>query len=296
MGRMSALLPSRSAALLCSALVCASVSAPVLLTATDASAQTKAAPGKGDPSKDDGKKEGEEKKEEGESNGQPGQTAPADAAKKDEKPADDEKKEEFSDQVESKKAIFFSGEIGFTRPDLGAISNNLGFDRTAANGVLYGLATGLRLGDLRIGGRWRVYDTTEYSLWSLGGSIGYGLPIRPLTPILTAHVGYVFDQNVQPGAIRSSLPQGSFIEPDVDLNGLLLGLDLNASYWITKFLRMGAFVGADLMFLHRSQADVPRSIFGNVPIESQSPLFTDSGSGTAFVFNLGLRGAFDIGF
>jgi hypothetical protein len=200
------------------------------------------------------------------------------------------------DKVESPKAIYVSGDIGITRSDLAAIIDNTSFDRTAAFGLLYGLSAGVRLKDTRFGLRWRVYDTTEFTLWTIAVSAGYGLPLRPLSPILSAHVGYVFDQTIQGPVMRSSLPQGNVLPPDVDVKGLLMGLDLNASYWVTKFLRLGAFIGADLMLLYREKAAFPRSIFGSDPEIESKPLYTESGSGLGLNVNIGLRGAFDIGF
>ncbi len=202
----------------------------------------------------------------------------------------------FDDTVESKKAIYISGDIAFTRSMLGAVSNDLGLDRTGSNGVLYGIAGGLRLEDWRFGARWRVHDTTEFTLWSVAASVGYGLPWRPLSPIFSAHLGYVFDQSVQAGAFRSSLPVGNVLPPNVDLRGAILGVDANASYWLTKFLRLGAFVGIDAMYLHRSQVGQPQSLFGPTPELAQNPLYAGTGSGVGLNVNAGLRGAFDIGF
>jgi hypothetical protein len=198
-------------------------------------------------------------------------------------------------EVEAKKAVYFSGDIAFTRSDLGVV-NDLGFDRTVANGFLYGLSTGLRLSDLRVGVRWRVYDTTEFILWNFSLSAGYGLPIRPVSPIFSAHVGYVFDQMLEPALFRSSLPDGTLLPPNVDVKGLLAGIDVNASYWVTKFLRLGAFIGADVMFLSRARAAIPRTLSGGAPEVAGNALYADSGSGLGLNFNLGLRGAFDIGF
>jgi hypothetical protein len=214
--------------------------------------------------------------------------------------AEDQKKksdEELidTDKVEATKAIYISGDLGFTRSDLGAFSDNTGFDRTAANGVLYGLGAGYRVKGFRVGLRWRVYDTTEFSLWTVAASAGYALPLRPLTPIFSAHLGYVFDQKIQGNSFRSSLPEGNVLPPDVDVKGLLVGLDANASYWLTKFFRLGVFLGADVMFLHRSQAPFPQSLFGPTPEISSKPIYTDSGSGIGLNVNLGVRGAFDIG-
>ena len=207
-----------------------------------------------------------------------------------------EEKKELDLSKESPKAIYFSGDIAFTRSDLGGISDNTGLDRTVANGFLYGVSAGLRLKDFRFGGRWRVHDTTEFTLWTLALSAGYGLPLRPVSPIFSAHVGYVFDQHVEEALFRRSLPDGVILPPDVDVKGILAGVDINASYWITKFLRLGAFIGADLMFLSREKVAIPQSIFGPDPAVANQPLYAGSGSSIGLNMNLGLRGAFDIAF
>jgi hypothetical protein len=214
---------------------------------------------------------------------------PAEAEQHGEAPKEEEEKE-------THRAIFFSADLGFTRTDLGGISNNLDFEKTAANGILYGFAAGLRQKDMRYGIRWRVYDTTEYALWSFMGTIGYGLPLRPISPVFSLNVGYVWDQKIQQGALQGTLPRGTVLPPDVDVRGLLVGLDVNASYWITRFLRLGVFIGADFMLLHRLQANLPVAVPPITPQERQHPLFTEDGSGFGFNVNAGLRGAFDIAF
>jgi hypothetical protein len=206
-----------------------------------------------------------------------------------------EPKKEMSDQVEAPMAIYFAGDVGLDRSALGAFVNELGFDRTAANGGVYGLAGGLRLRDWRFGLRWRVFDTTEFTLWSFAASAGYALPLRPITPIFSAHLGYVFDQQLQTGLFRSSLPEGTILPPNVDAKGMLFGLDVNAAYWVTAFLRVGAFIGFDLMWLHRPEAPLPASLFGTPPDIANKPLYSEAGNGLGFNVNVGIRAAFDIG-
>ena len=101
---------------------------------------------------------------------------------------------------------------------------------------------------------------------------------------------------MQAGLFRKSLAPGVVLPPDVDVKGLLVGLDVNASYWVTRFVRLGLFIGADLMFLHRSQVAVPYSVFGTPAEFSSLPLYSDSGSSIGLNFNAGFRGAFDIAF
>jgi hypothetical protein len=221
-------------------------------------------------------------------------------AEEQKKPADpghgSEEKHELDTRVEQPKAVYISGDLAFTRSDLGGLSDNTGLDRTVANGVLYGLSAGLRLKDFRFGARWRVYDTTEFALWSLAVSAGYGLPLRPVSPVFSAHLGYVWDQDIQSSLFRKSLPTGTVLPPDIDVKGILLGFDVNASYWVTRFVRLGAFVGADFMFLSREKASPPATIFGPSSEVEGNPLYSQSGSSIGLNVNLGLRGAFDIAF
>ena len=211
-------------------------------------------------------------------------------------PVDAEKTDENKEEIESNRAVYVSANLAFARVDLGGISDNTSFDRTGANGLLYGLSAGLRYKDLRVGGRWRVHSTSEFDMWSLGGEIGYGLNWRPLSPVFTAAVGYVWDQKIERAVFSSSLPTGTVLAPDVDVNGLLVGLDVCASYWLSSFLRVGPFLGTDFMFLSRNKADLPSSIFPITDEFKNKPLYTESGSSIAYTLNIGLRGAFDVGF
>jgi hypothetical protein len=63
-------------------------------------------------------------------------------------------------------------------------------------------------------------------------------------------------------------------------------------------VRMGPFIGADVMFLSREQAPLPSSVLpGRVPDEyREKALYTESGSGVGYTVNLGVRGAVDLGF
>ena len=197
---------------------------------------------------------------------------------------------------EEKHAIYVSADIGFTRADVGALSDATGFDKTSANGFLAGIGIGYRFKDFRIGGRFRDTSTTEYSLWSLMGEVGYGLKLRPLSPTFFVHAGYMFDVGIERGAISSSLPRGNFQTPDVDLNGLVIGGEIVASYWFSKILRAGPFIGLDLTFLHRSTVDLPQSLFPLMDETKANPLYNGNGSGAGYLLSFGLRGTFDVSF
>ncbi len=202
---------------------------------------------------------------------------------------------EEEEEGEASRAVFFAADVAFTRADLGLIADDLSFDRTGANGTMYGVSGGYRTKNLRFGLRWRVYDTTEFDLWSFAISAGYALPMRPLTPVFSAHLGYVFDQRLERALFASSLPEGNIIPPNVNVKGVMLGLDVNAAYWLTSFLRVGPFAGVDFMLLHRAKAPLPQNLFGPAPEESSLPLYTESGLSLGMNVNVGIRGSFDIG-
>lgn len=207
-----------------------------------------------------------------------------------------EPEEERSDDKEDKRAIYMSFDLAFARADVGGISDDTGFDKTGANGLTYSIAAGLRLRDLRFGGRWRPYSTTEFDLWSFMLEAGYGLPLRPISPVFFAHVGYVYEQEIQRAMIASSLPRGNVLTPNVDLRGVVVGAEAVGSYWITKFLRAGPYMGVDFLFLSREQVGTPQSIFPVPDDVLARPLYSESGSGIGYVLSIGVRGAFDVGF
>jgi len=211
-------------------------------------------------------------------------------------PAATEEAKPTGEAKEDKRAIYISVDLGFSRADVGGISDNTGFDKTGANGLLAGLGLGYRFKDLRLGARFRDTSTTEYSLWSLMGEVGYGLPFRPVSPTLYAHAGYMFSNGVERSVIASSLPAGNVLTPSAQLDGLVVGGEIVASLWLTKFLRLGPFIGVDFAWLHRAQVALPQSI---VPIGADTrnnALYSDSGSGVGYLLNIGIRGTGDIAF
>ena len=220
----------------------------------------------------------------------PATADPATAEASTAKPAAEEESKDVN------RAVYISVDIGFTRADVGGISNNTGFDKTSVNGFFGGVGLGYRYKDLRIGARFRDSDTTEYALWSVMGEVGYGLPFRPVSPVLFAHAGYMFSNGVERGAIASSLPAGNVLTPQVQLDGLVVGGELVASLWLTKFLRVGPFLGVDFSWLHRSQVALPQSIVPLTADTRNNALYNDSGSGVGYLLSIGIRGTGDIGF
>ena len=198
--------------------------------------------------------------------------------------------------VEQRRAIYVSVDFGFTRADVGGLSDNTNFDKTGANGIFGGLGIGYRHNNLRIGGRFRDASTTEFDLWSLMGEIGYGFPMRPITPVVFVHAGYMFDSGIQRSVVAKSLPAGNVLTPNLGLDGAVVGAEVLGNIHLSQFLRIGPFIGFDLMWLHRKQVGLPQSIVPLTDETKNNPLYTDSGSGVGYVFSLGIRGTGDIAF
>ena len=259
----------------------------VLCTSTVALAQQPPAA-----KKDDKKDEKKDDKKSGASVsvGASATTTPAPAAEK----KDEEK--ETTKELDGKRAVYLGLEFGFTRPDFGAFSDSTSLDRTGANGWLYGFGGGVRLDHLRIGARFRGLDTTEFTLWELMAEIGWGFGLRPVSPAIFLHAGYVFDIGLERSTMAKSLPQGNVLAPDVDVKGLVVGVEGSFAYYLSKTLRVGPFIGFDLLVVSRQKADVPQSIFPISEETRQQPLFAESGSGLGYTLNIGMRGAFDVAF
>ena len=129
------------------------------------------------------------------------------------------------------------------------------------------------------------------------GEIGYGLPFRPVSPRpLRARRVHVPTPASSAAVIASSLPSGNVLTPNVELDGLVVGGEIVASVWLTKFLRVGPFVGVDFAWLHRSQVALPQSIVPLTAETRNNALYNDSGSGVGYMLNIGLRGTGDIAF
>jgi hypothetical protein len=199
-------------------------------------------------------------------------------------------------RVEQRRAVYISVDLGFTRNDIGALSDNTNFDKTAANGLLAGIGIGYRHDRLRFGGRFRDASTTQFNMWSLMAEFGYSINVHPVTPVIFVHGGYMFDSGIQRSAVASTLPAGNVLTPNLGLDGAVVGAEVLANLHLSEFLRIGPFIGFDLTWLHRKQVDLPQSIVPLSDDTKNNPLYTGSGSGVGYVFSLGIRGTGDIAF
>lgn len=212
----------------------------------------------------------------------------------DEKKDDEER--EGTKELDGKRAVYVSFDVGYTRPDFGGFTDDTGLDKTSANGFLYAFGAGVRFNHLRFGARFRGLDTTEYTFWQLMAEVGWGFGLRPISPVIMLHAGYTFDIGIERSAMAKQLPQGNVLPPDVDVKGFVVGVEASFGYYLAKLLRVGPFIGFDLLAVSRQKADLPQSIFPISEETRNNALFKDSGSGLGYTLNIGMRGAFDVAF
>ncbi|HEY8075956.1 MAG TPA: hypothetical protein VIF62_17635 [Labilithrix sp.] len=202
-------------------------------------------------------------------------------------PADDDKPEP--------RALVLSLDLGVGHTDLGGLHDNLSFDKTAANGGVYGGGAGVRLKQLRFGARFRGEDTTEFTTWSVLAEAGYGFKMRPFEPTILLHAGWQWSTAIEPAVFRSAIPPLNTLPPNVRVHGPTVGLEAQALYYVAKAFGIGPFLGFDVSFLSRPQVDLPQSLVQLSSDTKQNPLYTDSGSGIAWTVQIGARALLDLG-
>jgi hypothetical protein len=289
---MSSSLTKRLSAAVVAALVATAVAPAAFAQQTPAKkADDKKADDKKADEKDKKKKDAADKDKKAEKKATTEQDEKVEDKKPEAAPADEAPKE-------AKRAVYLLLDGGLLHADLGGLSNSLSIDKTASNGESYSLGGGVRFDQLRVGAKFHGFSTTEYQFWSVMAQVGYGLKMRPFEPVFLAHVGYVWSVELERAAIATSLPPGNFLAPEVDTNGAIVGIEALGAYWINEIVRLGPFIGADLLFLNRKQAALPTSVLpGQLPDDIKAkPLYNESGSGVGYVITLGIRGALDLAF
>ncbi len=193
------------------------------------------------------------------------------------------------------RALVLTLDLGVGHADLGGLHDHLEFDKTAANGGVYGGGVGVRLNQLRFGARVRSADTTEFTLWSMLAEVGYSLRMRPFEPTFLLHAGWQWSTGMEPAVFRSAIPPLNTLPPDVRVHGPTLGLEAQGMYYPAKAVAVGPFLGFDVSFLSRPQVALPQSLVQLSSDIKQNPLYTDSGSGIAWSVQIGVRALLDLG-
>jgi hypothetical protein len=288
---MSSSLPKRLSSVVLAAMVAAAYAEPAFAQQTP--------PKSNDAKKKDGdKKAGDKGKKAADTKAEPKTEEPKQEKSAAETAEEAAQKEAQAEMSESHRAVYLGLDGGILRSDLGGLSDSLSLDRTGANGLSYSIGAGVRLDSLRFGAKFHGFATTEYEFWSVMAEAGWGMSLRPFQPVFFLHAGWMWNVAVERSAIASSLPAGNFLPPSLSITGPVVGVEAFGAYWVNHIVRVGPFIGADAMFLHRSQTSLPQSVLpGQLPDDILAkPLYNESGSGVGYSINLGLRGSLDLGF
>ena len=124
----------------------------------------------------------------------------------------------------------------------------------SGSGFALGAGAGVRVIFLTIGARFRLNQTSDWNLWTLGGEVGLHLPYGALEPSFTLGVGYAALANVG-GDAAAGLDTGA-----IDVAGVDARLGANLDYYINPLLSFGARGSVEVLALWRSSSPQPEAV------------------------------------
>lgn len=143
--------------------------------------------------------------------------------------------------------IWARGEVGYQTLSLNTFHANDLVDaatvQTSQNGPMFGVAAGVRLIFLTLGGHFRYGDFSAWQLWTLDAEAGLHFPIGKLEPYFSFAAGYA-----SVGSLNSlSNVQGA----GVDIHGWNARMGFGVDYYFNHYLSVGALLTGDALYLKR---------------------------------------------
>lgn len=189
--------------------------------------------------------------------------------------------------------VWLNAEAGFETVNLQTFNIDeqnftAGFVDQSANGLMVGAGVGAQLLFITVGARGRLGLLNNWQFFTVGGEVGFHIPIGRLEPRFSIGAGYAavgsFDQVV------------SGVDPDISIRGFYARAGGGMDFFVTKIFSIGATVSWEFTALTRpgldptKLADLKNDIANiqNVDIrqaqEKQADLlaFEGSGYGSAF--------------
>jgi len=180
--------------------------------------------------------------------------------------------------------VYIEPEVGFSHVGLSTFEVNetdltAGVVESSASGPLVGVGLGLRLVFVTIGARARAGFYSPWQFMSVGGELGFRIPIGSVEPHLSLGAGYAGLGSVR-GTLEGVSDSISIRGPYARAGG---GLDI----FVTNVLSIGANVSWELLVLTRpgvsSDAVAQLRASGNAAdAEAQALALEGSGYGSAF--------------
>lgn len=123
-----------------------------------------------------------------------------------------------------------------------------GFIEQSANGPVIGAGVGAQLLFITLGARGRLGLLNNWQFFTVGGEIGFHIPIGRLEPRFSIGAGYAavgsFDQVVTGG-----------VDPDISIRGFYARAGGGMDYFVTKIFSIGATVSWEFTALTRPGFD-----------------------------------------
>jgi hypothetical protein len=127
-----------------------------------------------------------------------------------------------------------------------------GFIETQSNGGFVSAGVGARLVFITIGARGRIGFYDAWDIFSVGGELGFKIPLGNLEPHFELGGGYAalgsFKESVVTGALESALGQ-------ISINGFYARASAGLDYYVTPLFSLGARAGFDVLGLTRPGLD-----------------------------------------
>lgn len=139
-------------------------------------------------------------------------------------------------------------------------------------GPMFGAGAGVRLVFLTLGPRFRFATLPDWDLWSLGGEVGFHIPLGNLEPYFKLGAGYTKVGNATKAIFGE--------RGDVKIDGFDVQLGGGADYYLTNVLSIGARAGVDLLLLKRGGVDFDQLAgAADGPEVASAELYGEAGSG-----------------
>lgn len=246
---------------------------------TEAAATT--APKKAAPKKDE--KDEPEGVTENASDGTPG-------AKPGEKPEEPREERETPWAGRHRSTLLFTGQFGASYLNAAQFaSSDLALDRPDGVGPALSFGVGYRFGLLRFGARFVDHEGPRLTVWGFQGDVSIGLSRSRWEPWVGGHLGYSWAHRVDDRVLRSQLPPGTVIPPDVSLGGVNVGGDIGMDYHWQTWLSLGVTGALDALVLSRARADFPETLVAVPASERDRPLYSTAGASLGLAVTAALR-------
>lgn len=202
--------------------------------------------------------------------------------------AEELKKSEKEDSEIGLKWVWLNAEAGFSRINMTSFDNStFALKKDESNGFVWSVGAALQLLGMTFGLRARNHAHDAYSLWQVNLELGLHLRFGRVDPYFLFRGGYDFMGKLDGESVSNPTTAPASASVTGWNGGGAFGLD----FYLTKVLTLGAQVNADILFLKRPPAELPKE-FALLPPAQQlaiknDPLYQQSGTSVGYGLGIG---------